>query len=30
MLQFFAADGKKHHIVYMKAKENPKLTKEEN
>ena len=30
MLPFFAADGKKHHFVYMETIENPRLTKEEN
>lgn len=30
MLPFYAEDGKKHHFVYMKASENPRLTAEEN
>jgi len=30
MLQFFAADGKKHHFVYMEAIKHDKLTREED
>lgn len=30
MLQFFAADGKKHHIVYMEAINHAELTREED
>jgi hypothetical protein len=30
MLQFFAADGKKHHIVYMEAIKHAELTREED
>lgn len=30
MLPFYAEDGKKHHFFYMEARENPRLTAEEN